>query len=68
MKPSHEYGIAGLVAAKIACCGALVLAATGAVSFAGLASWLVGGVYLWLAAAALGLIGLYLWRRSARNE
>lgn len=66
MESPRGYGIARLVVAKIVCCGALVLAATGAVSFAGLASWLVGGVYFWLAAAALAVIGLYLWRRSKR--
>ncbi len=64
MEPSHGYGFAGLVVAKVVCCGALMLAATGAVNIAGLASWLAGGAYLWLAAAALALIGLYLWRRS----
>lgn len=42
MEPSNGYGLAGLLAAKIVCCGAIVLAATGAISFAGLASWLVG--------------------------
>lgn len=65
MEPSHGYGLVGLLAAKIVCCGAIVLAATGAISFAGLASWLVGGGYFWLAAAALAIVGIYLWRRSA---
>jgi len=66
MEPSNGYGLAGLLAAKIVCCGAIVLAATGAISFAGLASWLVGGGYFWLAAGTLALVGFYPWRRSAR--
>jgi hypothetical protein len=57
MEPSHRYGIAGVLVAHIVCCGGLVLAATGAVSFAGLASW--------LAAAVLAVIGIVLWHRSA---
>jgi membrane protein implicated in regulation of membrane protease activity len=66
MEPSRGYGFAGLLAASIVCCGALVLAATGAVSFAGLGSWLVGGGYFWIAAAVLAVVGIYLWRQSAR--
>lgn len=66
MEPSNGYGLAGLLAAKIVCCGAIVLAATGAISFAGLTSWFVGGGLFWLAAAALAIVGIYLWRRSAR--
>ncbi|WP_159587667.1 hypothetical protein [Chelativorans xinjiangense] len=67
MEPSHGYGLAGL-AAKIVCCGTLVLAATGAISFASLASWLVGGGFSWLAAAVLAVIGIILWRHSARSS
>ncbi|MBL8580279.1 MAG: hypothetical protein JNK47_24035 [Mesorhizobium sp.] len=66
MEPSHRYGIAGVLAAHIVCCGALVLAATGVISFAGLASWLVGGGLFWLAAAVLAVVGIILWRRSVR--
>jgi membrane protein implicated in regulation of membrane protease activity len=66
MEPSHGFGVAGLLAAKIICCGALVLAATGAVSFAGIAGWLFGSGLLWLAAAVLAVVGIALWRRSAR--
>ncbi len=68
MEPSNGYGLAGLLAAKIVCCGAIVLAATGAISFAGLASWLVGGGYFWLAAAVLAIVGIYLWRHRARQR
>lgn len=66
MEPSNGYDLAGLLAAKIVCCGAIVLAATGAISFAGFASWLVGGGYLWLAATVLAVVGIYLRRHSAR--
>ncbi|MBA8907587.1 hypothetical protein [Aminobacter ciceronei] len=65
MERLNGYGLVGLLAAKIVCCGALVLAVTGAISFAGLASWLVGGGYLWLAAAVLAIVGIYLWRRRS---
>lgn len=68
MEPSNGYGLAGLLAAKIVCCGAIVLAATGAISFAGLASWLVGGGDFWLAAAVLAIVGIYLWRHRAREN
>ncbi len=66
MEPLHRNGIAGVLVAHIVCCGGLVLAATGVVSFAGLASWLTGGGLFWLVAAALSVIGIVLWRRSAR--
>lgn len=65
MEPSNRYGPVELLAANIVCCGAIVLAATGAISFAGLVSWLVGGGYFWLAASALTVAGIYWWRRSA---
>jgi F0F1-type ATP synthase assembly protein I len=55
-----------LLIAKVVCCGALVLAATGAISFAGFVSWLVGGGPIWLAAAVLVLFATYLWRRRPR--
>ncbi len=65
MEPSNRYGLAGLLTAKIVCCGALVLSATGAISFAGLVSWLAGSGLFWLA-AVLAIIGVYLVRRSVR--
>ncbi|MCT7376980.1 hypothetical protein [Chelativorans salis] len=69
MEPPHGYGLAGLLAAKIICCGALVAAATGAIRFAGLANWLAGGGYFWLAVIVLPIAGVYLCRRNARmNE
>ncbi|WP_163271123.1 hypothetical protein [Chelativorans alearense] len=68
MEPSHGYGIAGLLVAHIMCCGALVLAATRAISFAGLASWLVGGGFFWFAGTVLAVIGIILWRHSAQSS
>lgn len=66
MEPSHRYGFAGMLVAHIACCGGLVLVATGAVSLAGLASWLTGGGLFWLAAVVLAVVGIVLWRRNER--
>jgi hypothetical protein len=45
------------------CCGALVLAATGALSMAGLVGWLSDGGYFWLGIAALAIAALFLWQR-----
>ncbi len=66
MELSHRYGVAGVLVAHIVCCGGLILVATGAVSLAGLTSWLTGGGLFWLAAAVLAVVGIVLWRRSAR--
>lgn len=46
----------GKDAAKLSCCAVLVLVATGGISFAGLANWLVGGGYVSLAAAPWPLL------------
>lgn len=66
MEPSHGFGVAWLLAAKIVCCGALALAATRAISFAGISGWLSGSGPFWLAAAVLVVLGIGLWRWSAR--
>lgn len=66
MEPSHRYGVAGVLAAHFVCCGGLLLVASGAVSLAGLASWLTGGGLIWLAAAVLAVVGIILWRRRGR--
>ncbi|MFU0505258.1 hypothetical protein [Pseudaminobacter sp. NGMCC 1.201702] len=68
MEPSHGYGLAGLLAAKIVCSCALVLAATGAISFAGHASWLTGGGLFWLAADVLAVIGIVGWRQQCSKD
>lgn len=55
---------AKLIAAKIACCGVLLLFLTGAVSLSGIAGWFRDGGLAWLAVAvAAALSGLFLWRR-----
>ncbi len=56
-------GLAWLLAAKIVCCGGLLLAATGALSFGGLAGWLLDGGIAWLAIAALAVALVHLWSR-----
>jgi uncharacterized membrane protein YfcA len=61
-------GLAALIAAKIACCGGLVLVSTGALSIAGVAGWLRDGGIFWLAIVALAAVALYLWRRPRRAD
>lgn len=68
MEPSSVYRLAGLLAAKIICCGALVLAASGAISFAGLPVGFSAAANFWLAAVVLAVIGIVLWRRNARLD
>lgn len=56
--------IMGLIAAKIACCGLLVLAVSGA--FSGLGGWLSGAGLAWLGLAGLAALagGAYWWRQG----
>ena len=61
-------GLAALIAAKIACCGGLILVSTGALSLAGVAGWLRDGGMFWLAIVALAAVALYLWWRSRRAD
>ena len=56
-------GLAWLVVAKMVCCVGLLLAATGALSLGGLASWFLDGGIVWLAIAALAVMTFYLWHR-----
>lgn len=54
------------IAAKIICCGGLVLVATGALSTFG--SWLIKGGYIWIGAAAGAVvIGFALLHRRSRT-
>ena len=55
-------GLVWLLAAKVACCGGLLLAATGALSLSSLAGWLLDGGYARFGLAALAGALLYLWR------
>ena len=60
---SGKPGGAGFVVAKIACCGGIILFATGALS--GIGAWLVGSGLPWVALASLlGVGGVILWRRQ----
>lgn len=55
----------GLIAAKIACCGLLVLVVSGA--FAGLGGWLSGAGLAWLGLAGVAaLAGAAYWWRQGR--
>ncbi len=55
----------GLIAAKIACCGLLILAVSGA--FAGLGGWLAGTGLAWLGLAGVAaLAGAAYWWRQGR--
>lgn len=58
-------GLAWLLAAKAMCCGGLLLAATGALSLGGLASWLLDGGIAWLAGTALMIVMLYFGGATA---
>ena len=68
MAERPNVGLAALIAAKIACCGALILASTGALSLAGVAGWLRGEGIVWLAIAAIAAMVLYLWWRRRRAD
>ncbi len=54
-------GLAGLLVAKVVCCGGLVLFATGALS--GFGAWLSEGGLVWLSAAALAVAAGFALRR-----
>ncbi len=66
MAEGPKAGLAALIAAKVVCCGGLILVATGTLSLAGVAGWLRDGGIVWLAIAALAAMSLYLWWRSRR--
>ncbi len=68
MAQGSGNGLSSLIAAKIVCCGGLVLAATGALSTVG--AWLTAGGYVWAGAAAgTLLVGLaLLYRRRGRAD
>lgn len=66
MEPTSGHGLAWLLAAKIVCCGALVLAAAGVISLVGIVSWFWAGGYIWFVAAVLAIVAAYLRRHRAR--
>ena len=57
-------GWGALIAAKIVCCGGLLLFATGVLTVNGIGTWLHGGGVIWLVLAALAVALLLLWRRQ----
>lgn len=56
-------GWGALIAAKIVCCGGLLLFATGVLTVNGIGTWLHGGGVIWLVLAVLAVALLLLWRR-----
>ncbi len=68
MAEGPKAGLAALIAAKVACCGGLILVSTGALSLAGVAGWLHDGGIVWLAIVALAAVALYFWWRSRRVQ
>ncbi len=61
--------LGALMAAKVVCCGGLVLVATGALSLNAIGAWLLDGGLAWLALAAVFVLaGVWLWRRQKATE
>jgi membrane protein implicated in regulation of membrane protease activity len=57
------HGIGWLLALKVVCCGLLLLALTGLLSFSALGAWAAGAGLPWLAAAVLfAAVSYLLWR------
>ena len=56
-------GWGALIAAKLVCCGGLLLFATGYLTVSGIGSWLYGGGATGLGLAVLAVVLLVLWRR-----
>ena len=61
-RPQHG-GWRALIAAKLVCCGGLVLFATGVLTVNGVGAWLFGGGAIWLALGGFAVTLLVLWRR-----
>jgi membrane protein implicated in regulation of membrane protease activity len=63
-EPNGRGPIVWWLAAHVVCCGAALLAATGALSLGGIVSWLLDGGYAWLGIAVLALAMFCLWQRQ----
>ena len=61
--PGHR-GLAGVLIAKVVCCGGILLVATGALT--GFGAWLQDGGLVWLAVAALAVAAWLVQRRRRR--
>jgi len=57
-------GLVPLLLLKVACCGGLVLATTGAVS--GFGAWMIGGGYAWIGLAAIAVLAGVAFRYLRR--
>ena len=62
------HGLVWLLAAKMVCCGALLLATTGALSLGAIGAWFLDGGMIWPATIVLATAAVYLWRRRARQD
>ncbi len=65
-QPNHD-GWGALIAAKLVCCGGLLLFATGVLTVNGIGTWLYGGGVIWLILGALA-VALFVLRRSQRID
>ncbi len=62
-------GLGVLIAAKVVCCGGMILVITGGLSLNYIVAWLLDGGLAWLALAAVFLVaGVWLWRRRDITE
>ena len=61
-------GWGALIAAKLVCCGGLLLFATGYLTVSGIGSWLHGGGAMGLGLAVLAVALLVLWRRQGTGK
>ncbi len=62
-------GLGALIAAKVVCCGGMVLVITGGLSLNAIGAWLLDGGLAWLALGAVFLVaGVWLWRRRETTE
>ena len=61
-RPQHG-GWGALIAAKLVCCGGLLLFATGVLTVNGIGTWLFDGGAIWLVLGGLAVTLFVLWRR-----
>ncbi len=66
-QPKHG-GWSALIAAKLVCCGGLLLFASGVLTVNGVGTWLFGGGAIWLLLGALAVALFVLWRRQRTDS